>query len=1333
MEDRTAPAVVIPIVGNNVNVSRTPVVQPDNQAEPTIAVDPAHPQLLFAASMTFQGSDKGVFFDPNVNVPNIDNPELADLRNRTLGMYGTYSMNGGTTWTGRRLFTGGPTGAGENSLPAASADPQVVFDSQGNLFMTYLSVIHQFGTASGGTAGTNRNGGTNGTLVDNTRHWVNGMWDGSYITAYTPVPGGRTVVEHKQIRSNTVNTITINGRWTTPTANTTYVIYAGALENTNQNTPIMQLGGAVVLVRSTDGGQTFSLVKILDRGGTPGVDYPTLAVGPGSNPNQTSVWVAWRPAPSNVQGGGLMYNPLRVNGASVTAAGVGNFMPNDEEIPGSAGANLASAQVGPNGELMVSFQTFGNAATIYVSVDANGLNAGGFWANPVQVATTNIVNPPQVGLPIKASPRNGITPQVEIAWDRSVRLFNGGVTRVYLVYTSSTNPLNINTNPPWDPDDPNARVPAPANNDTDIYVRYSDNGGQTWVVPPNNGLIHANAHSQFLPAISVDQTTGMVAVAYLDSDTNSNDTRVRTMVAVSGDGAASWNVAPASAGMTDASRTNQWMTGTLAAAPALAGNLTVNNPGHVNWPVNYWANSRYVVQIGGMNGPVALITGNQGNQLSVLFGFAMPINANTPFVIRPSQTKTVQVNNRNVQRLLLRSYAFDFGEHIDVAFNNGLIYPIWSDNSNSTNDNPNGANNTLDLYTSKVQVLNLGGFPPIANQDGFQTVQAGTLDVAAPGVLANDTDEEDDPMTAVLVSAPANAASFQLYADGSFTYQPVSTFVGTDSFSYKASDADGDSNTVVVTLEVNSPIPVATPDYYVTAEGQTLDVPAPGVLDNDVDDAGNSLTPTLLTNPANAASFQFYADGSFSYTPNAGFVGIDSFTYLVNNGSADSDPTTVQIFVNNPPDAQPDSYSTQVGQDLDVLAPGILSNDSDPDGASVTVSAINGDAQGIGNAVTLPSGAQVTLLADGSFTYIPAGGYAGQDSFEYTITDGVDFATATVNIDVQAVASIGNFVWVDLNGDGIQDSGEYGFPGLTVSLYDSSYALVAATTTASDGSYGFYNITPGDYYLAFEQPSHYMFSPQYQGSDTSLDSDPDPSGATAVFTLLENETKTDLDAGLVFFNQPPTAVDDDYSVLHDQALATSSDGPNYPVTENDMDYDGDAKTVVEIIASDNSVGTVGSAFTLPSGASVTMQADGNFSYTPPASWTGTDSFSYTLTDGYDFVTAVVTVMVTNQPPDATTDTYGTAQDQPLTIDTISGVLSNDGDPDGDDIWVSAVNGNPSKIGQPIATAEGGTLTLNKDGSFTYEPPVGFTGTDSFTYEVTDGLATSVTTVYLGVF
>ena len=114
-------------------------------------------------------------------------------------------------------------------------------------------------------------------------------------------------------------------------------------------------------------------------------------------------------------------------------------------------------------------------------------------------------------------------------------------------------------------------------------------------------------------------------------------------------------------------------------------------------------------------------------------------------------------------------------------------------------------------------------------------------------MLGNDTDVDGNPLTAVVVTAPANG-TLTLNADGSFTYTPNANFNGTDSFTYKANDGTADSNTATVTITVDAvnDAPVAVNDSYSTTEDTPLTVAAPGVLGNDTDVDGNPLTAAVV-------------------------------------------------------------------------------------------------------------------------------------------------------------------------------------------------------------------------------------------------------------------------------------------------------------------------------------------------------------------------------------------------------------------------------------------------------------------------------------------------------
>lgn len=190
-----------------------------------------------------------------------------------------------------------------------------------------------------------------------------------------------------------------------------------------------------------------------------------------------------------------------------------------------------------------------------------------------------------------------------------------------------------------------------------------------------------------------------------------------------------------------------------------------------------------------------------------------------------------------------------------------------------------------------------GNTVPTAADDAWATSEDTPLSVPAPGVLANDTDPESDPLSAAVVAGPAHG-TLTLNPDGSFAYSPAANYHGPDSFTYKASDGWAFSNTATVSLTV-SPVndpPIASSDHYTTNQDQSLDVAAAGVLANDTDADGDPLTAVLADGPAHGA-VTLRADGSFTYTPTNGYSGTDAFTYEAYDGTTLSNETTVTIAV----------------------------------------------------------------------------------------------------------------------------------------------------------------------------------------------------------------------------------------------------------------------------------------------------------------------------------------------------------------------------------------------------------------------------------------------------
>ena len=189
--------------------------------------------------------------------------------------------------------------------------------------------------------------------------------------------------------------------------------------------------------------------------------------------------------------------------------------------------------------------------------------------------------------------------------------------------------------------------------------------------------------------------------------------------------------------------------------------------------------------------------------------------------------------------------------------------------------------------------------PPVAKNDNATTQQGVAVVIA---VLANDSNPDGDTLTVVSVSSPAHGTA-TINADGTVTYLPQSAFFGSDTFTYTIDDGHGHTAVGSVSIVVNAP-PAATPDSYQVQENNTLGVSAAsGVLGNDSDPDGDLLSASVSASPAHG-TLTLNADGSFSYTPTAGYYGQDTFSYTASDGHGGSAIGQVTIVV-NPPVAAP--------------------------------------------------------------------------------------------------------------------------------------------------------------------------------------------------------------------------------------------------------------------------------------------------------------------------------------------------------------------------------------------------------------------------------------------
>jgi VCBS repeat-containing protein len=207
---------------------------------------------------------------------------------------------------------------------------------------------------------------------------------------------------------------------------------------------------------------------------------------------------------------------------------------------------------------------------------------------------------------------------------------------------------------------------------------------------------------------------------------------------------------------------------------------------------------------------------------------------------------------------------------------------------------------------------------------------------------------------------------------------------------------------VLLNTTVTNRAPTSSPDAYATGEDTTLTVPAPGVLGNDSDPDGNTLTATVISEPTHG-SLTLNANGSFTYTPDADYNGTDTFTYRASDGTLQSDPATVTITVTAANDAPRVTVAVggSCGTNDRSGTINLTVSDVESSAATLRLSAASSSPALVpnGNVVFGGSGAARTLTATA------VAGRIGTAVLTVTVSDGQATGTVPVTVRVGGGAS----------------------------------------------------------------------------------------------------------------------------------------------------------------------------------------------------------------------------------------------------------------------------------------------------------------------------------------
>ncbi|HTH56848.1 MAG TPA: Ig-like domain-containing protein [Cyclobacteriaceae bacterium] len=624
--------------------------------------------------------------------------------------------------------------------------------------------------------------------------------------------------------------------------------------------------------------------------------------------------------------------------------------------------------------------------------------------------------------------------------------------------------------------------------------------------------------------------------------------------------------------------------------------------------------------------------------------------------------------------------------------------------------------------TVSITVTPVNDAPIASNQSVIFNLNTQTPIV----LIGNDVD--GDPLTYSVVVGPSHG-TLDVTVGQTVKYTPDFNYTGTDQFTFKVNDGTDDSNIATVFLNYNSGgnnPPIAFDQVVVTNE----DVPVSFTLSANDPEAG-PLTYTIVTPPSNGSLSG--AGANLTYTPNANFNGSDSFTFKANDGTNDSNTSTVSITVNPVNDA-PIVNDQSVVTNEDTASGTITLTGSDVDGNSLTFSV-----------VTPPSHGLLTGSAP-NFVYTPSLNYNGSDSFTFKANDGtVDSNIATISITVTPVndAPVANpqtvsvaensqapvtLTATDVDGDAltyivvgapahgtlsgaapnityIPNLNYNGSDSFTFKVndgtVDSNMATVSITVTAvniapvannqnvttpEDTALGIIisaNDVDGDpLTYSYTQPAHGTVT----GSGTNLTYTPTANfNGNDSFTFKANDGIFDSNVATVSITVTPV---NDAPVGNPQTVSVAENS-QVPVTITATDVDGDALTYTIVGAPGH--GTL-------SGAAP------NVTYIPNLNYNGSDSFTFKANDGIadsNIATVSITVTPVNIAPVANNQTVTTTED------TAVGIVVNGSDVDGDPLTYSYT--------QPAHGTVTGTGT-----NLTYTPVADFNGNDSFTFKANDG-------------
>ena len=629
------------------------------------------------------------------------------------------------------------------------------------------------------------------------------------------------------------------------------------------------------------------------------------------------------------------------------------------------------------------------------------------------------------------------------------------------------------------------------------------------------------------------------------------------------------------------------------------------------------------------------------------------------------------------------------GNNGSVAIENGKVRYTPNAGFNGTDSFTYTVTSGGVTETATVNVT-IANIAPVAHDDFTWTAEDTTLTrSAATGLLANDSDDDNDALAITQFSTGtqiyavgqtatlAGMGDLTINADGSYTFVPVADWNGAvQPILYQVSDGNGGFSVATLLLTVN-PIADAVNDSVSTH----ADVPV--VIDALDNDSFSNSDQTITGVTAAAHGTVTIENNTLVYRPNAGYVGSDTFDYTVTSGGK-TETATVTVDVTNvaPRLTSVPTISTPEDTTLNsTAAQNLLTNahDDDGDALAVTEFTVGGTRYLAGDTATLAGYGDLTIRADGSFTFVPVADWNGvPPAATYTISDGKDggVSTATLAFSVTPVADA-------------KDDTASTHAGVAVTidaLHNDSFSNAdKAIIDVDQGQHGSVTIENGQ--LVYRPVAGYV------GQDTFT------------YTVESGGVRETANVTVTLTNSVPVATGEtvaspeDYEARGDLLL-------------NDRDADGDPLFIAGFTVGGQTY-QPGDTARLPGVGELTIERNGGYRFTPVADWNGTAPVvTYTVSDGNDGGTATATLAITVTPvADVKDDSATTHAGVPVTIDAI-----------GNDRFV-----NPDQAITGVTQGAHGSVAI-ENGQLVYTPNAGYVGQDTFTYTVTSGGVTETAAV-----